>query len=372
MDFGWTEEQQMLRASARRYLEQRLPPERVAELADSEDGWDPSSWHDMAALGWTGLSVPEEHGGAGMSFLEEAVLFEELARALCPGPYWATVALAHPAANGDPELLTRIATEGLSATLAWAEVEGPLSLTEAHLGGARAEVRGSSWALSGEKVLVPDACCVDEVIVVARSNAGAGLWLIAARDAERSSVSTTDRTRGFGRIRLENAPGRLLVGPQEVTEVLSGVRTKALAAVALEAVGVGGAALELATTYARQRSQFGRPIGSYQAVSHRIADTYVEMELARSLAYWAAWCVGREPDRVAGTAAAAAKAYATEGAVRACERAIQVHGGLGFTWEHPLHRLYRRALWGLAFEATGPQLRASVADVVLDSLEALD
>jgi alkylation response protein AidB-like acyl-CoA dehydrogenase len=371
VDLSWTEEQRMLRASARRYLEQRLPPARVAELADSEEGWDPSSWRDMAALGWTGLSVPADHGGAGVSFLEEAVLFEELARALCPGPYWATVALAYPAANGDPELLTRIATEGLSATLAWAEAEGPLSLTAAHLGGTRADMRGGSWVLSGEKVLVPDACCVDEVIVVARSDAGAGLWLVAARDAERSAVSTMDRTRRFGRMRLTNASGRLLVGPEGVTGVLSAVRTKALAAVALEAVGIGSVALELATAHACQRSQFGRPIGSYQAVSHRIADTYVEMELARSLAYWAAWCVGNEQDPVAATAAAAAKAYAAEAAVRACERAIQVHGGVGFTWEHRLHRLYRRALWGLAFEATGAQLRASVADVVLAS-EALD
>jgi alkylation response protein AidB-like acyl-CoA dehydrogenase len=249
MRFAFTEEQDELRRQARSLLEEREP-----------------TWEELAELGWLGVSVPEEAGGAGLGFVEEAVLFEELGRALYPGPYFATVALALP---------------GLSS---------------------------------------------DEQALVARGE----------RRYELDEVS--------------------LDGP--VT------RARAFAALAAEAVGIAQKALDLGVEHAKTREQFGRPIGVYQAVSHPLANTYVETELARSLAYWAAWCVA-EQDELATTAALAAKAYAAEAAVAACERSIQVHGGIGFTWEHPLHRYYKRAQWIEAFGGYPARQRAEIAAALL-------
>jgi alkylation response protein AidB-like acyl-CoA dehydrogenase len=169
-------------------------------------------------------------------------------------------------------------------------------------------------------------------------------------------LTTIDSTRRLGR--LQSDDGTALAGDA------SAVWPRALAAIAVEAVGVGDRALELAVEYAKTREQFGRPIGVYQAISHRLADTYLELQLARSLAYWAAWCVA-ENDPQAMVAAAAAKAYAADAAVAACERSIQVHGGIGFTWEHPLHRYYKRALWLQSFAGSAAAHRAEVAEALL-------
>jgi alkylation response protein AidB-like acyl-CoA dehydrogenase len=164
----------------------------------------------------------------------------------------------------------------------------------------------------------------------------------------------------LGRLELSGVPGEVVVAPGEAASALAIVRRRALAALALEAVGVATKALELAIEHVKTRQQFGKPIGSYQAVSHQVADTYVETELARSLAYWAAWCVAEDDDQ-ASVAVAAAKSAAAEAAAGACERAIQVHGGIGFTWEHPLHLYYKRAQWIDSFEGFGDAHRADVA-----------
>ncbi len=276
MQFAFTEEQELLRRQARDYLGGRYP---------AEGDWNRGSWREIAELGWTGVSVPEEQGGAGLGFLEEAVLFEELGRALYPGPYFATVGLALPALP--PELQSRVATGERTYTLAL-----------------------NGWP-------APDRELVDE-------------------------VASVDDQAIAGRIRL-----------------------RALAALALEAVGIAQRALELGVEHAKGREQFGRPIGVYQAVSHKLADTYLETELARSLAYWAAWCVAEE-DGQAAIAVPAAKSYAGDAAVAACERSIQVHGGIGFTWEHVLHRYYKRALWIQAFGGYAQRHRAEVARALLD------
>ena len=300
MDFSFTEEQQELRDSARSWLAERYPPERVAELADSEAGWDPASWSQLAELGWLGVSVPEDRGGAGLGFLEEAILLEELGYALYPGPYLATVALALPALDAEEQ--------------------------------ARVAAGEARWSVEVHG-LVPDWGRVDRVL----GDPPAG-----------EALPSIDPTRPLGRVR--SSGGEL--GP------------RGLAALACEAVGVGQRALEWGIEQARTREQFGKPIGVYQAVSHSLADSYVEIELARSLAYWAAWAVSEE-DEQAPLAAAAAKAQATEAAVAACERSIQVHGGIGFTWEHPLHRWYKRALWLEAFGGRPAEHRAAVADALL-------
>ena len=295
MNFAFTEEQEQLRQEARASLAQRAEP----------------TWAELAELGWLGVSIPEEHGGAGLGFLEEAVLFEELGRALYAGPYFSTVGLALPALG--EEQLARVA----AGEERWsAEVDG----------------------------LVPDLATVDWVV----TDEG------AAR-AEGEMLPTMDETRPLGR--LADGERRSLTGSLD--------RPRALAALACEAVGIAQKSLELGVQHAKERQQFGRPIGVYQAVSHKLADTYVETELARSLAYWAAWCVA-ERDEQAPVAAAAAKAFASEAAVAACERAIQVHGGIGFTWEHVLHRYYKRAQWIESFWGFPSALRAEVADHVLE------
>ena len=310
MHFAFTPEQEALRGEARRYLEERFPAERVAELAESEAGWDPASWAELAELGWLGVSVAEEEGGAGLGFLEEAVLLEELGRALYPGPYFSTVGLALPALPPDER--------------------GRVAAGEARWSG---EVQG----------LVPDLAIVERVV----TDDGAA-------PAEGETLETMDSTRRLGRL----APG--------AREPLAGRvdRPRFRAALALEAVGIAQRALEYGVEHAKERQQFGRPIGVYQAVSHSLVDSFAATELSRSLAYWAAWCVAEGDDR-APTAAAAAKAYASETAVSACERSIQVLGGIGFTWEHPLHRYYKRSQWIQAFDGFPAAQRAEVADQLL-------
>ena len=305
MDFALTPEQEELRGQARSFLEQTSEP----------------SWQQLAELGWTGVSVPEEAGGAGLGFLEEAILHEELGRALYHGPFFSTMALTLPALP--PELQAEVASGE------------------------------ASWTLSTGS-LVPDLDTATRVAVLA----GDGVWELEG--AERQMLATTDETRPLGRL-AGGAAIRRLAGP----EVLPEIRRRGRAALALEACGVARRALELGVEHASTREQFGKPIGIYQAISHPLADTFAEVELARSLSLWAAWCVA-EGDGQAETACAASKAYAAEAAVAACERSIQVHGGTGFTWEHVLHRLYKRALWIEAFDRSAGALRAEVAAALLD------
>ena len=353
MDFSFSPEQDQLRAQARSFLEKRYPFARLAEIATSEDGWDRASWPELARLGWTGASIPEAQGGAGLSFVEEAIVFEELGRALYSGPYFSTVALALPALGCAPDLLAQVASGALTATFA---------------SGTAMEARraGDRWLLHGETDLVPDAGWVDALVVQARGPDGIGLYL-AKRHEGRPQVrvlETLDATRRLGRVTFEDDDARLLAAPPAAAKIIAGTRRRALTALALEAVGVASQALAIGVEHAKSREQFGRPIGAYQAVSHKLADTYVETELARSLAYWAAWCIA-EDDGQAELAASAAKAYAAEAAVAACERAIQVHGGMGFTWDHPLHRYYKRALWIESFDRSGAAHRADIAQVLL-------
>jgi len=306
MELALTPEQEALREQARAFLAANPAP----------------SWRELADLGWTGVSVAEEHGGAGLGFLEEAVLFEEAGRALLHAPFYSTVALVLPLLP--PDLQAEVARGEASWTLAL----GPL---------------------------VPDLDTAERVAVVG----GDGVYELEG--GEREVLRTSDETRPLGVVR-GGEPGRRLAA----SEVLPAIRRRSLVALALEACGVGRRALELAVEHARSREQFGRPIGSYQAVAHPLASSYAELELARSAVLWAAWCVA-VGDGQAPLAAAAAKSLAADAAVAACERSIQAHGGIGFTWEHVLHRLYKRALWIHAWEASGAELRAEVAAALLDS-----
>ena len=290
MEFAFSQEQEELRREARSFLEANAD----APLAD------------LRELGWLGVSVPEERGGGGLSFVDEAILFEEAGRALYTGPF----------------------------------------LTTAVVLPALPQVDDNAWSVELDG-LVPHLDAVDRVL---RED-------MTAVAAEGETLETMDETRPLGR--LSAGDGENIEGEFEP------VRLRLLAALALEAVGVAQKALELGVEYVSAREQFGKKIGTYQAVSHPLADTYVETELARSLAYWAAWCVA-EDDEQAPVAVAAAKAQAAETAVAACERSIQVHGGIGFTWEHVLHRYYKRAQWIDAFGGHAAKQRELVAAALLD------
>jgi alkylation response protein AidB-like acyl-CoA dehydrogenase len=363
MDFVFNDEQQMLRESARSYLAERFGPERVAEIADS-GGYGSEDFKEIAALGWTGLSLPEDAGGAGMGFLEESVLFEELGYGLYPGPFFSTIGLAAPVLPPVHPLAARIAAGEAAATLAWAEPSGPAALASASEVRAEAKPVDSKWSLSGTKELVPDLDLASYVVVAARADDGVGAWVVETSDVEVEALSTMDPTRKLGRLHLDQTTAELAVAPGEAPQVLAAVRLRALAALALEAVGIAQRVTELAVEHAKERKQFGKPIGAFQAVSHQIADAYMETELARSLAYWAAWCVA-EDDPQTVVAVSSAKAQAAQAALDACERSIQVHGGMGFTWEHVLHRFYKRARWIESFEAGGTTLRADIAQRLL-------
>jgi alkylation response protein AidB-like acyl-CoA dehydrogenase len=311
MDFTFTPEQEALREQAREFLAATPEP----------------SWSQLAELGWTGVSIGEDEGGAALSFVEEAVLFEELGRALYKGPYFATIAQTLPALP--PDLRSEVAAGETSWTLAF----GPL---------------------------VPDLDTADRVAIVG----GDGVYELEG--AEREVLQTTDESRPLGVVR-GGQPGRRLADSAVVAEI----EARSQAALALEACGVARLALEDAIEYASSREQFGKKIGVYQAISHPLADAYTRVELSRSLALWAAWCVATR-DAQAAIAASAAKAYAGESAVWVCEQAIQSLGGIGFTWEHRLHRLYKRALGIESFGASGTRLRADIAAALLNNEPARD
>lgn len=371
MDFAFSPEQDELRAQARRFMADRFPDEKVVEVTEWIDTVDEPelelldrvSWPQVAELGWIGLSAPEDAGGSGMSFVDEAVLLEELGYALYPGPYLSTVGLALPALARQPDALERVMLGHASATASWRLFgDGPL--------GLRAARSDDGWRLEGSEDLIPDLWESTFLVVAADAPGGVALFLLDMDEVYEGSarrMGTMDATRRLNDIRPEKdgTAATLLSEPGEATQLLlNGMRLRALAAAAVEAVGVAQRALDLAKTHVTERKQFDRPIGSYQAVSHQVADTYMEVELARSLAYWAAWCVA-ESDPQAEVAVAAAKASAAPAAIAACERAIQVHGGIGFTWEHILHRYYKRAQWLESFGGTARKHRAVIAGHVL-------
>lgn len=228
-----------------------------------------------------------------------------------------------------------------------------------------AEPDGDEWTLTGIKEPVADLPLATHIVVSATTADGTGLWLIEPDVDAVTPLGTIDRTRRMGRLTMENHRATLLLGPSRDDAVLSHIRRRTDAALALEAVGIAQKALELARDYVSDRKQFNKPIGSYQAVSHQVADTYMSTELARSLAYWAAWSVAESTEE-ADRAAAAAHSMAGEAAVAACERSIQVHGGVGFTWEHILHRYYKRALAISVFNGTAATQRAAIAATLLE------
>ena len=338
MDLSYTEEQELFRKSVRDFVQGRVTPDRLAHIADG-DGWDPGLWKEAVELGLAGISVPEEHGGAGLGFIEEAIVAEELGRGLFPGPWLGSVVMAQPALSARPELLASVAAGERIATLVG--LEEP--------------------AIEGE----PFRYAVDldpaDVLVVRTIE---GLWAVDKDEAEWRVLPTVDGTRRLGEVTAGPRDAELLAGGDDAFAIAELTWIRTLAALAAEAAGVASQAVDLAVDHARHREQFGKAVGSFQAISHQIADAYVDAENARSLSLWAAASIVEDSDE-ARLAAETAAAFATGAAVRACERSIQVHGGIGFTWEHVLHRFYKRALWISAY-LDGSQTWQAVADSLVD------
>ncbi len=348
MNFAFSEEQEELRKSVRRFLEQKSDSPEVRRLMETEEGYDPDVWNQMAQqLGLQGLAIPEEHGGSGYSYVELIVVLEEMGRALLPAPYFSTVALAANAilASGDDsakkELLPGIASGETIATLAFTEDSGRWDEEGIQMEATKS---GDGYSLTGSKMFVIDGHTANLLIVAARTGAGVSLFAVDgdASGLTRTSLQTMDQTRKQAKVEFSNTPARLIGTEGEGGAALG--KTLDLAAVALAAEQVGGAqkCLEMAVEYAKVRVQFGRPIGSFQAIKHKCADMLLEVESAKSAAYYAGWAAAEDSDELP-VVASLAKAYCSDAYFHAAAENIQIHGGIGFTWEHDAHLYFKRA-----------------------------
>ncbi len=348
MNFAFTEEQDQLREFVRSFLEDKSSEEAVREQMETEAGYDQAVWSQMAEqMGLQALIVPEEHGGQGFGYVELIIVLEEMGRALLCAPFFSSVVLGANTLihSGDDAAkaahLPGIASGETIATLALAEESGKWNadgIAMAASGG------GDSWTLSGTKMYVLDGNTADLIIVAARTDAGVSLFTVAG-DADgltREALATMDQTRKQSRLTFDNTPATLLGTDGGGWDVLETVLD--LAAVGLAAEQVGGAqmCLEMAVEYAKVRVQFGRPIGSFQAIKHKCADMLLEVESAKSAAYYAGWAAGEMNDELPSVASLA-KAYCSEAYFHAAAENIQIHGGIGFTWEHPAHLYFKRA-----------------------------
>ncbi len=365
MYFDLNDEQQAIKSTARDFLAARYKSERIRALADSEQGFEQSDWQEMADLGWPGLALPEEWGGQGLGIVDLAVIFEEMGYALAPSPLLSTtVAGLALATNGTDQQKER-----WLRSLAAGEARGTVALfdagTAAAIGEFEMEARpdGDGVVLDGEKVLVLDAASADFLLVATAD----GRRHLVERRAEGVTVNpeaSIDLTRRLYSVRFDG----VRVGAEatlngEQPDFLP-VLWRACVAISAESTGIAQRTLEMAVEYAKDRQQFGRPIGSYQAVSHRCAGMLLETENSRSAFYGAAWAADSEPESLP-LAASMAKAYASEAGWRVPDASIQVHGGIGFTWEHDLHFFLKRGKANAATFGDAKWHRERVAELVL-------
>jgi alkylation response protein AidB-like acyl-CoA dehydrogenase len=337
VDFEFSTEQEMLRSSVRAFLAANAPIASVRSRYESATG-DPSVWEGLRELGVTGLLVPEAHGGAGTGMVDAAVVLEELGRAVCPVPY-ATSAIG-AVALADEELLPRLADGSLIGTIAIFE---PANRYAWEQPSTRATSAGRGWALDGEKVHVADACAADVALVTARDDSGVvGTYACEAFDAVPTAA--VDGSRKQGRISFARAPARRIDDAGDSHRAVAAALDRLGVATAVDGVGAAQRALELALEYAKEREQFGRPIGAFQAVQHLCADMLRTVELGRAAAYYACWALENAPAEEAHRSATIARAFAADAFPQLGSTAIQVFGGIGFTWEHDIHLYFKRLL----------------------------
>ena len=349
LTFGFGEEQDELRKVVRSFLARHATEADVRRLAADPEGHDRVVWRRMATeLGLQGLAIPEEYGGSGFGYAELGIVFEETGRALLCAPYFATVALAAEAVlHCDDEAarhdyLPGIASGDTVATLALTEADGRWDEPGIRLNACEA---GGSWQLTGMKTYVPDGHLADLLLVAARTPSGVSLFAVEsdAPGVARTALPTLDQTRKQARIDFTYTPARLLGTEGAAWPAIE--RTLATASVLLAAEQVGGAAaaLDAAVAYAKIREQYGRAIGSFQGIKHKCADMLVEIESARSAAYGGLWALDAGDEAEIAIAAALAQAFCSEAYAVVASENIQVHGGIGFTWEHPAHLCLKRA-----------------------------
>jgi alkylation response protein AidB-like acyl-CoA dehydrogenase len=379
MHFAFTEEQEELRAQARAFLAEHSSSEQVRRAMASELGFDPELWKRIGAeLGWPALAIPEAYGGLGLSAVELVALLEVMGEALLCAPFFSTVCLGGAAlalAGSEAqkrELLPGVAQGRTLATLAWAEPGGAWGAQGV---AARARRAGGDFLLAGEKRYVVDGHCADLLVVAARregTRGAEGLSLFAvpgdAAGLVRRALPTMDQTRRLAHVELRDVrvPAAALLGEEGAgAPALAKALDLACAALAAEQVGGAQRCLELAVAYAKERVQFGRPIGSFQAVKHRCADMMVRVETARSAAYYAA-CVAAEDAPELPLAASLAKATASEAYFACAADCIQIFGGVGFTWEYDPQLHFKRARAGEALLGDPSFHRERVAARALD------
>ncbi len=356
MDIGFSEEQELLRDTARKFLDSECTTKFVREMMATETAVTDAFWQQLAENGWLGIAYPEEDGGSGLGLVDLVVLMEEIGRAVMPGPFPATVLLggAVIAEAGSPaqrqEWLPGISAGEAKATLAVTEPNARWDA--AGITATAREARGG-FVLSGTKMFVPDAHQADVLAVAARSRDGStmddgvSLFLVPKEAAglDIRLLPSVDETRKLCEVRLDNVAvqaAALLGELHQAWPALARVIDGAAVALSAEICGAAQQVLDMTVEYAKLRVAFGKPIGSYQGVKHKCADMLVEIENAKSLTYYAAWAVD-EGDAEAAIAVSMAKAAASDAGRKVCAAGIQLHGGIGMTWEHDLQLYLKRA-----------------------------
>jgi alkylation response protein AidB-like acyl-CoA dehydrogenase len=339
MEFTFSEDQEALRSAVRAFLTDRSPSAYVRTMIDDERGFTDDVWDELVGLGWTGVLVPEEHGGLGLGLVDLVVVQEEMGRVPFPGPYFSSAVIATLAAGrlGLADRLESLASGATRGTVALDELGHGDPVDRIRTRAVRTHGR---WLLSGLKPVVLDGHTADWVLVAARTQEGLGTFVVEAPGGEL--VPAWDQTRKVTRLDLHDVPAERVGPPGDHTVAWKRIADDASVALCAELVGGAEQAHHIAVEYAKARVQFGRPIATFQVIKHKAVDMLHRLELARVGTHYAAWASDVE-DPVRSQAAAMAKAYVAEAANFVCAESIQIHGGVGFTWDCDAHLFYRRA-----------------------------
>jgi len=358
IEYGLNEEQEMLRTMARDFLANECPMTRVRELMEDDTGFSQDLWKKMAEVGWLGLVLPEEYGGAGMNFRDLTILLEEMGRTVLPSPFISTLllvgmpVLAHGTEEQKSEILPKIASGEVVCTLAALEDDGDWWADSINV---RADRRGGQYVINGTKLFVTDAKVADYMLIAARTkrtdNPEEGITLFLLDTSEvfgtmSTTLKTMDETRKQYEVVFLNVPvsARNILGElHQGWPIMKEIALTTTAALCAEMLGAGEKVLEMTIDYLKERVAFGVVIGSFQALQHRAADMMIGLEYSRSLMEWAAETI-KENNPDAATAVSMAKSFCGDTCKKVVAEGIQMHGGIGFTWDHDMH-LYFKRVW---------------------------
>jgi len=343
MNFDFSDDQKLLQQTARDFLEEHSPLSVCREILESDAPYSRDLWKGAAELGWLGVAIPEAYGGAGFGYLEAAVIAEEVGRALAPIPFSSSVYVATEAilkAGTDDQkkrYLPKLAAGEAIGTFAFAEKAG-------QNGCERVEARCQGGKLTGRKVPVYDGDVADFAVVAAQGEGGLSLFLVslAGEGVERKALRSFDPSRSVASVDFDGAPAELLGTAGQGAALADAVLDRAAVLQAFEQLGGASRAFETTRQFTLERYAFGKPIASFQGIKHRLADLWCEIELARSNCYYGAWALSNEEDAL-GIAACLARIQASKAFDETCVEMIQLHGGVGYTWEYDCHLFYRRA-----------------------------